>query len=55
MKKYLVYGEKANGDVMRFECFANSKAEAEEKQLRIWADYGVVKATAFDWNIQFRA
>jgi hypothetical protein len=51
MKKYLVFGEKTDGYVERFQCVADSKEEAEMKILSTTKD--LVRAKAFDWNIQF--
>ena len=51
LKKFLVYGRKQNGVVERYQCFANSYEEAENKVLRTWND--LIEAEAFDWAIQF--
>ena len=51
MKKYLVYGVKADESVDRYQCFANTKEEAEAIVIRAQGD--LVRARAFDWDTQF--
>lgn len=53
MKKYLVYGVRLDGVVESYQCFANSKEQAEADVIRVQGN--LVSAKAFDWNIQFRA
>lgn len=53
MKKYLVYGVRRDGGVESYQCFANSKEDAEADVIRVQGN--LVSAKAFDWNIQFRA
>lgn len=48
MKRYIVYAEKANGDVDRFETYAEGKREAERKILANWKEYRL--ACAFDYK-----
>ena len=51
MKKYIVYVEKVDGTVDRYQCFAESKEQAQEKVKNAWED--IKKAIAFDYFIQF--
>lgn len=53
MKKYLVYGELADGNVYQFNTFAGSKQEAEANILRTFSNLHLVKVQGFDYNIQF--
>ena len=52
MNRYLVYGEKSNGNIERYSCYAINKEQAEQKILN--NDKNLVKVQAFDWDIQYR-
>ena len=51
MKKYIVYVEKVDGTVDRYQCFAESKEQAQEDVKHAFKD--IKKAVAFDYSIQF--
>jgi hypothetical protein len=50
MNHYLVYGEKTDGTIHRYEIYADRKSDAEKKVI----GYGYDTAKAFDWEIQFK-